>query len=914
MDIPKQYTAADVEGRIAQFWREHDAFSADPSRGGESYCVVIPPPNVTNVLHIGQALNNTLQDVLVRRERMRGRTTRWVYGTDHAGIATQNVVARALADEGVARDDMGREQFLERVWQWCREKGGVITGQLKRLGCSLDFARERFTMDEGLSNAVQEVFMRLFEKGLIYRGHYIVNWCPRCCTALSDEEAEHREHDGKLWYIRYPIEGADAAHPPDGDHPGDEYVVVATTRPETMLGDVAVALNPDDKRLKTLQSKTVILPILNRKLRVIADEFVDPKFGTGIVKVTPAHDPNDFMMGQRHGLEPVNVMTDTGRMNENAGPYAGMDRFVCRSQLLDELDAQGLIEKTEPHTLSIGECYRCHTVVEPRLSKQWFVRMKPLAEPAIKPVEEERIRFHPKRWTKVYLEWMNNIRDWCISRQIWWGHRIPIYYVEGSDEPIAARSEAEARQKAGGRPVRQDPDVLDTWFSSWLWPFSTLGWPDETADLRFFYPTNTLVTAPEIIFFWVARMIMAGYEFMGDLPFTDVLIHGTVRDEYGRKQSKSYGNGIDPLDIIGELGADALRFSLVSLASPGQDMPMQTGCDSPPGFKRVHLSDEERAQRQLETFLPGRNFCNKLWNAARFVLQNLDGADAAHDLASAQLSYDDNLILIKLNLAVAQIDDAFARFRLNDVAATAYDFFWHHYCDRYLEYAKGPLSGDSPQDKQRTQAVLRFVLENTLKLLHPVIPFITEEIWRLLQGSEREPLMLSSWAQPYKGDLHLPTGEMTDERYELVKAGRNLRKEYGVAQNDLRRFVIRPRDKERAEYILHDQGLTATMLQASTLVINPGFQPDHPMPSAETPMGTLYLELGADAAKETARLRKELEKLDEMVTRLKAKLRNPTFLSKAPEGVIEKEREKLDQFSEKADRLRRSLAILEPEA
>jgi valyl-tRNA synthetase len=909
MEIPKQYTAADVEARIAQFWREHDAFSADPSRGGESYCIVIPPPNVTNVLHMGQALNNTLQDVLVRRERMRGRNTRWVYGTDHAGIATQNVVERALADEGVARDDLGREQFLERVWQWCREKGGVITEQLKRLGCSLDFARDRFTMDEGLSNAVQEVFMRLFEKGLIYRGHYIVNWCPRCCTALSDEEAEHREHDGKLWYIRYPIEGADAGHP------ADEHVVVATTRPETMLGDVAVALNPDDKRLKKLQSKTVILPILNRKLRVIADEFVDPKFGTGIVKVTPAHDPNDFMMGQRHGLEPVNVMTDTGQMNENAGPYAGMDRFVCRSQLLDDLDAQGLIEKTEPHTLSIGECYRCHTVVEPRLSKQWFVRMKPLAEPAIKPVEEERIRFHPKRWTKVYLEWMNNIRDWCISRQIWWGHRLPIYYVEGSDEPIAARNEAEAREKAGRKPVRQDPDVLDTWFSSWLWPFSTLGWPEQTADLRFFYPTNTLVTAPEIIFFWVARMIMAGYEFMADLPFTDVLIHGTVRDEYGRKQSKSYGNGIDPLDIIEQLGADALRFSLVSLASPGQDMPMQTGCDSPPGFKRVHLSDEERAQRQLETFLPGRNFCNKLWNAARFVLQNLDGADAGYDLASAQLTADDTYILGKLNEAIAAANDAFMRFRLNDVAQGLYDFFWHHFCDRYIEYAKGPLADGAADDKGRTQAVLRVVLENTVKLLHPVIPYITEELWRLLHGDERTPLMLSPWPQRLGLVLDEQTVAHTDERYELVRAGRNVRKEYNVSPSSRRRFVFAPLDETRRDHVVTDRATIEAMIEASELVVlEPGRRPATPMPSAETPMGTLYLELGADAAKETARLRKELEKLDEIVTKLKAKLRNPTFLSKAPEAVVEKEREKLDQFSEKADRLRRSLAILEPEA
>ena len=900
MDIPKQYTSADVEERIAAFWAEHDAFAADPARGGQSYCIVIPPPNVTNVLHMGQALNNTLQDVLIRWQRMRGANTRWVYGTDHAGIATQNVVERALADEGASRDDLGREKFLERVWQWCNEKGGAITEQLKRLGCSLDFAHERFTMDEGLSNAVQEVFMRLFAKGLIYRGNYIVNWCPRCCTALSDEEAEHREQDGKLWYIRYPIHGS------------KETIVVATTRPETMLGDVAVALNPADKRLKALQSKTVLLPILNRKLAVIADDFVDPKFGTGIVKVTPAHDPNDFQMGQRHGLEPINVMTDTGEMNENAGPYAGMDRFVCRSQLLDDLDAQGLIEKIERHTLSIGECYRCHTVVEPRLSKQWFVRMKPLAEPAIKPVEEGTIRFHPKRWTKVYLEWMNNIRDWCISRQIWWGHRIPIYYPKDSDEPIAARSEAEAREKAGGAPVRQDPDVLDTWFSSWLWPFSTLGWPDDTDDLRTFYPTNTLVTAPEIIFFWVARMIMAGYEFAGDLPFTDVLIHGTVRDEYGRKQSKSYGNTIDPLEIIAELGTDALRFSLVSLASPGQDMPMQTGCDTPPGHTPVHLSDEERAQKRLETFLPGRNFCNKLWNASRFLLQNLEGADETYDFASATLTADDTYILGKLNETIAATDDALTRFRLNDAALALHDFFWHHYCDRYIEYAKGPLTNGSPDDQRRTQAVLRTVLQNTLKLLHPIIPFITEEIWRLLESNERAPLMSSPWPRALTLDLDEETVAHTGERYELVRAGRNLRKEYNVPPSLKRRFIFQALDETRMNHIVTDRATTEALLGASELlVVDSAHRPEHPMPSTETPMGTLYIELGADAVRETTRLKKELEKLDEVIAKIKAKLRTEAFRSKAPEAVIAKEREKLEKISEKADRLRRSLSVLE---
>ncbi|MEI6150195.1 MAG: valine--tRNA ligase, partial [bacterium] len=588
-ELEKQYDPKKVEARRYQWCLDTNAFHGDSIRGGDPFSIVIPPPNVTGILHMGHALNNTIQDILIRWQRMEGRNTVWMPGTDHAGIATQNVVERALRKEGKTRHDLGREEFIKRVWAWREEYGGTIIRQLKSLGSACDWQRERFTMDAGLSEAVEEVFCRLYDKGLIYRANYITNWCPRCHTALSDEESEHQDTAGKLYYVRYPVKR-------DGRLTATEFVVVATTRPETLLGDVAVAVNPKDERYKALIGKTLSLPVLHRDLPVIADDFVDPAFGTGAVKVTPAHDPNDFEMGRRHNLTPINVMHPDGLMNEGAGPYAGLDRFECRKRIIIDLTAAGLMEKIDDHQHAVGHCYRCDTVVEPRLSLQWFVRMKPLAGPAIEAVRDGRVRFTPDRWSKVYLDWMENIRDWCISRQIWWGHRIPVFYCDACDHQWAARGKPACCPKCQATAIRQDEDVLDTWFSSWLWPFSTFGWPETNADLKFYYPTHTLVTASEIIFFWVARMIMAGMEFMGEVPFREVYIHGTVRDEHGRKMSKSLGNSIDPLTIIEEYSADALRFSLMMITATGQD---------------VFLSNDK--------FEIGRNFGTKIWNAARYL-------------------------------------------------------------------------------------------------------------------------------------------------------------------------------------------------------------------------------------------------------------------------------------------------------
>ena len=664
-ELEKQYDPKSAEPRWYAWWQERGCFHGESSRGGTPYCVVIPPPNVTGILHMGHALNNTIQDILVRWQRMQGCNTVWMPGTDHAGIATQNVVERALRKEGKTRHDLGREAFVAKVWEWKEEYGGTIVRQLKRLGSSCDWDRERFTMDAGLSEAVEEVFCRLYDKGLIYRANYITNWCPRCHTALSDEESEHQDTAGKLYFIRYPVKR-------DGRLTASEFVVVATTRPETLLGDVAVAVSPKDERYKAVIGKNLSLPVLHRDLPIIADDFVDPAFGTGAVKVTPAHDPNDFEMGLRHNLVPINVMNQDGTMNEGAGPYSSLDRFECRKRIVTDLTAAGLIEKIENHQHAVGHCYRCDTVVEPRLSLQWFVRMKPLAGPALKAVQDGRVRFVPDRWNKVYAEWMENIRDWCISRQIWWGHRIPVFYCDHCNHQWAGRGKQSQCPKCQSGNIRQDEDVLDTWFSSWLWPFSTFGWPHEGADLNFYYPGNTLVTASEIIFFWVARMIMSGIEFMGDVPFREVYIHGTVRDDKGRKMSKSLGNSIDPLTIIDEFSADALRYSLMMITATGQD---------------VFLSNDK--------FEIGRNFGTKIWNAARYMQMQEGNAVRVKNgkrllsgyFNPAILSADDKHILFKLSQTIESCHENLKRFRFNDAAHDLYEFIWHQYCDWYVEYS-----------------------------------------------------------------------------------------------------------------------------------------------------------------------------------------------------------------------------------
>ena len=891
-EIPKNYTPQAIEEKWYPWWLEKKTFRGKASKGGAPYCVVIPPPNVTGILHMGHALNNSIQDVLVRWRRMQGRNTVWVPGTDHAGIATQNVVERELKKEGQTRYDLGRDAFVDRVWQWREKYGATIINQLKKLGASCDWERERFTMDEGLSNAVAEVFVRLYEKKLVYRGKYIINWCPRCRTALSDEESEHEDLGGKLYYLRYPVSLAEGGR-------RKEFVVVATTRPETLLGDTAVAINPRDERYRHLVGRTLRLPILNRELRVIEDDFVDPKFGTGVVKVTPAHDPNDFEMGLRHNLPAIDVMNDDGTMNEQAGPYAGMDREACREAIVEDLKDAGLIEKIEDHAHAVGHCYRCHTMVEPRLSLQWFVRMKPLARPAIEAVTSGRIRFIPERWTKVYLEWMGNIRDWCISRQIWWGHRIPVFYCDACGHEWAAKGQPQRCPKCQAEKIRQDEDVLDTWFSSWLWPFSVFGWPEKGADLSFYYPTNSLVTASEIIFFWVARMIMAGLEFMGDVPFREVYIHGTVRDDTGLKMSKSLGNSIDPLDIIRQYSADALRFSLIMLTATGQD---------------VYVSADK--------FEIGRNFGTKIWNAARFL--QMQGKEPPADVHKptfnpARLSADDRHILAKLHEAIAACTENLERFRLNDYAKTMYEFLWHQYCDWYLEYSKQVLYGDDPARRVEVLKVMHHVFSTALRLLHPLMPFLTEELWHGMgYGAADDSVMLAPWpAALDAGDLNewgiSPAGvAYVDARQELVRIGRTLRADCGIAPAQAVDFTLRPLSPEHAGRLAADTATVVALLKAGTFAIDKDFAPAKAMPSGITPLGTLYMSLEGvmDVEAEKKKLSTQLGKVDEDLQRVTRKLENMDFVSKAPPQVVDQQKARKAELLEKREKLTKLIDML----
>jgi valyl-tRNA synthetase len=735
--LATQYNPQDIEKPLYQMWEERGYFRADATRvmrGADPYVIVIPPPNVTSVLHMGHGLNNTIQDVLTRWRRMRGREALYLPGTDHAGIATQNVVERQLAQEGKTREALGREQFVARVWEFVDRTGSTILQQLRSIGCSCDWSRTRFTLEPALSRAVREVFVRLYEKGLIYRGNYIINWCPRCLTALSDEEAEPEELAGKLYHIRYPIVGDATGNAPRLAD-GTPYIVVATTRPETMLGDTAVAVHPDDGKYAGLVGSRVLLPLAGRELPVVGDSYVDPEFGSGAVKITPAHDPNDFELAHRHGIPALNVLAPNATLNENAPPaFRGLDRFEARRRVLESLRTLDLIEKVEDHTYSVPHCYRCDTIVEPRLSEQWFVKMKPLAEPALTASRAGRVRFTPERWTKVYEHWLENIRDWCISRQLWWGHRIPVWYCRAGAcrEVIVARTDPTHCPACGNEQLVRDPDVLDTWFSSWLWPFSTLGWPDDTDDLRAFYPTHTLVTAPEILFFWVARMIMAGFEFMGESPFRDVYLTGTVRDMQGRKMSKSLGNGIDPLEVVGLYGADALRYTVMSSVGFGTDVYM----------------DPDNLEA---TFAVGRNFTNKIWNAGRFALLNIGDTEVLplHDVR-ADLELADRWILSRLSVAVRQVSRSLEAFRFHEAAEDAYHFFWGELADWYLELVKPRMQpGADAASRSAAQATLVHVLDGVLRLLHPFMPFITEALWLRLpveRGVKREPsLVIGRW-------------------------------------------------------------------------------------------------------------------------------------------------------------------------
>lgn len=885
-ELSSRYDPAGLEGPLYERWVEAGLFHMPAAEVERPYVIVIPPPNVTAALHMGHGLNNTLQDVLIRRRRMQGYDALWVPGTDHAGIATQNVVERQLRGNGLTRFDLGRVKFVERVWEWVDEYGGRIIDQLRTIGCSCDWERTRFTLDEGLSNAVREVFVRLYEKDLIYRGRYIINWCPRCRTALSNEEAEHRELDGKLYRLKYPLAA--------GGH-----VEVATTRPETMLGDTGLAVSPEDDRYRHLVGLEAELPLVGRRLPVVADEHVDPEFGSGVVKVTPAHDPNDFEIGQRHGLEALDVMTDGGEMNDAVPEaYRGLDRFEARRRVVADLEAGGWLVGVEDHAHAVGRCYRCDTIVEPRLSLQWFVRMKPLAEPGLAAYESGELRFHPERFGRVYRNWMENIRDWCISRQLWWGHRIPVWYCDASDcgEIVVATEDPDDCPACGG-DLRQDEDVLDTWFSSWLWPFSTLGWPERTEDLRSFYPTATLVTAPEILFFWVARMIMAGFEFMGELPFTDVLLNGTVRDQLGRRMSKSLGNGIDPLEVVDLYGADAMRFTLVRGSPLGTDIQL----------------DHENLEA---AFRPGRNFANKMWNAARFALPHAR-PEPARDVPEPT-ALADRWIRSRLARVAQEMDASYEHFRLHEAAETAHSFVWGDFCDWYLELTKRRLTGGG-EPAGEAGRTLTAVMRGWLSLLHPIMPFVTEAIAAKLPDRDAAgSLVTGPWPTCPKAWIDPEADAAIEALQEFVGAVRTLRAEFGVQPGA--RVPVRLMDASPAlSFALAEEEASIARLAGLSgieRVAGVATTASGDRAGAQAVLrsgGELFLPLAGviDFDTERGRIRKEMERTEGLLARSRGKLENAGFLGNAPEEVIAREREKVTSLGEQRARLEEKLRSLE---
>jgi len=908
--LSPQYDPRSIEGPLYREWESRGYFRAearDVLEGGrEPYVIVIPPPNVTSVLHMGHGLNNTIQDVLVRWRRMQGRETLWVPGTDHAGIATQNVVERQLAAEGKTRWDLGREAFEQRVWQWVDSTGSRILNQLRSIGASCDWSRTRFTLEPGLSRAVREVFVRLYEKGLIYRGHYIINWCPRCLTALSNEEAEPEETEGKLYYLRYPVVG----DPPPGLPrlpDGRGYVVVATTRPETILGDTAVAVHPEDERYRALVGRELELPLTGRRIPVVADEYVDMEFGSGAVKITPAHDADDFELARRHELPQLNVMTPEATMNENApAEFRGLDRFEARRRVVAAFRELELLEGVKDHVYQLPHCYRCDTVVEPRLSEQWFVRMRPLAEPALEASRTGKVRFTPEWRTKIYEDWLENIRDWCISRQLWWGHRIPVWYcqTDGCGEMIVAREDPTTCPKCGGTALEQDPDVLDTWFSSWLWPFSTLGWPDETEDLKAFYPTHTLVTAPEILFFWVARMIMAGLEFMGEVPFREVYLHGTVRDHLGRKMSKSLGNGIDPMEVVERFGADALRYTIIAGAGLGADL-------------LLNYQDLE------ETFAPGRNFANKVWNAGRFTLMNL-GDEPVKTVAEASSSLElaDRWILSRLNAAVADVTRYLETFRLHDAAASIYHFFWGELADWYLELVKPRFRGEAGEaSREAAKATLVEVLDTVFRLMHPIMPFVSEALWLRLpkpEGVEREPsLVVAKWPEPKAERSDAAVEASMAALMELIGTIRTLRADYKVPPAQALEVRLSSVPPELAAALAVEERAVRQLARVGALVIEDGrgAQEERVAGASAVLRGgaELFVPLEGiiDVERERARLRGEIERVESLLGAAEAKLQNPQFTSRAPAEVVAREREKAENLRGQRARLSEMLAALQ---
>ena len=869
-ELDKQYSPQNVEDRTYKFWCDHKYFHAEVNPDKKPYTIVIPPPNITGQLHMGHALDETLQDILIRWRRMEGYETLWLPGTDHASIATEAKIVEAMRKEGITKEEIGREKFLERAWEWKAQYGGRIVEQLKKLGSSCDWDRERFTLDEGCSKAVREVFCKLYDKGLIYRGERIINWCPHCLTSISDAEVEYEDQAGHFWHLRYPFKD------------GSGYLELATTRPETLLGDTAVAVNPNDERYKDMVGKTLILPIVHREIPVIADDYVDIEFGTGVVKITPAHDPNDFEVGLRHNLEVINVLTPDAKIVDDYPKYAGMDRYEARKAIVEDLQAEGALVEIEDYSHNVGTCYRCGTTVEPRVSKQWFVKMEPLAKPAVEVVRNGEVKFVPERFDKTYFHWMENIKDWCISRQLWWGHRIPAYYCDDCGEVMVSAQEVHTCSKCGGNHVHQDPDTLDTWFSSALWPFSTLGYPDDTKELEYFYPTDTLVTGYDIIFFWVARMIFSGVEHMGQVPFHTVLIHGLVRDAQGRKMSKSLGNGIDPLLVIDQYGADALRFTLATGNAPGNDM---------------RFSDEK--------VKASRNFANKLWNAARFVLMYL-GNDYSYPDLPKDLAIEDKWILSKVNTLAKEVTDNLERFELGIAVAKLYDFIWDVFCDWYIEIAKIRLQSGEGADTAK--AVLVYVLTDILKLLHPFMPFITEEIYQAIPH-DTESIMISKWPE-YDPTLSFADEEAQMEKImDAIRAIRNRRAEMNIPPSKKSKVYV---ETAFSDVFAVGSEFIKRLAYASDVEIADAFGDLGNTVTIVTNDAKIYIPLGdlVDFEAEAKRLQKELAAAEEKLAFINKKLDNPGFVNKAPEKVVQQNRDEAAKLTEKIANLRSSLENL----
>jgi valyl-tRNA synthetase len=859
---------------------EKGYFRPEPDSNKKPYCIVMPPPNITGQLHMGHALDNTIQDILIRFKRMQGFSALWLPGTDHAAIATEAKLVAAMKEEGLSKNEIGRDKFLERAWEWKEKYGSRIVEQLKRLGSSCDWSRERFTMDEGLSEAVTEVFIRYYEQGLIYRGERTINWCPHCMTSISDAEVEYEEKDGNFWHLKYPLSD------------GSGFLVLATTRPETMLGDTAVAVNPQDQRYMNLIGKSVILPLVDKVIPIIADDYVEKDFGTGVVKITPAHDPNDFEVGLRHHLPVVTVMTDDAHMNENAGVYEGLDRYEARNRIVKDLDALGLLLKVEPHKHNVGACYRCRTVVEPKVSFQWFVKMKPLAEPAIEAVRSGKTKFVPERFDKIYFNWMENIRDWCISRQLWWGHRIPAYYCNDCGNIVVAAMKPDNCPKCGGGEINQDSDTLDTWFSSALWPFSTLGWPQKTEDLAYFYPTNVLVTAYDIIFFWVARMIFSGLANMDQVPFEYVMIHGIIRDAQGKKMSKSMGNGIDPLDLIDKFGADALRYALVTGNAPGNDQRFQ----------------EEKIEA-------GRNFSNKIWNAMRFVLMNCEDELNFDGVDPSRFLIEDKWILSGLNRLISEVTANLEKFEFGIALSKIYSFLWEEYCDWYIEIAKARLFDANNPSRLEAQYLLNHVLAEAMKLLHPFMPFLTEEVYsNLVIRNQAESIMISQWPEESESRSYPKEEKQMTILMDAIREIRNVRTNLGVAPSRKASAILVTQDVDIAAMFADGKAFLERLASVSDIIVQQDKSgiPDTAV-AAIFASGEIYIPLEdlIDIAKELERLVKEKDNLSQEVDRVNQKLSNEAFVGKAPQKVIDAEKEKLDKYLEMFTRIESRMILLQ---